>query len=347
MMRSGLAALGALLLLAAPAAAQPGESARMERAALESVRWTERLNAALSAGSEGLDELGQRVQPLLDSQLTREQVAAVAPELRRLIERNRENVRRSDAMLAAMPAFKDMPTIISSEPLVAEARRQNALLMDPLNHYEALVVAMAAGDMAGANKVRPKLLEAMLALLGQQRLKYRNRQASITATDSLHQVNGIGVQMYRAMIAVARPGLAVLEGERAGAAAAAAALRGEMALVASDARALAAAGRSNLKRERAEFDALRKSSSNDGARPRLRERALAATLLEEKSFEIGDRLAAFADSKAALTVAQLLEVSLRALFMPLTMLEADFEAASAEQIAALGDSPKQEAQRRT
>lgn len=305
--------------------------------AAEAGRWTEQLNAALTTGSEGFDELNQKMQALLASGPSQAKLAAAAPALRRLIEQNREFVRRSDAMLASLPAYPSgLPTDIPAERLVAEARAQNVRMLDFLNHYDALVVAMAAGDMAGIDRARPRLMEGIFALLGQQRLLFRNRQASVPAKDSSHQALGIASQIYRSMIAVASQGIAARERNGAGAAAAAAALRSEMRLVADDSRALAAAGRSNLKRERAGLEALRKNSPKGGSEARIAEQALAATRLEEKTFEIADRLAAFADSNSALTGAQLLEVGPRSLLAPLTALENDFMEVGMEQAAASG-----------
>lgn len=340
-MRAGLAAFAALVFLTAPASAQPGDAAKMERVAAQAAGWAEQLNAALTAGSEGFEGLNQRMQALLAAGPTREKAAAAAPGLRRLIEQNRENVRRSDAMLAALPAYPvDMPTEIPAERMVAEARAQNGLLMELLNQYDALIVAVAAGDVAGVNRARPRLKEGVFSLLGQQRLMFRNRQASVPAEESTHQALGIAIQIYRAMIAVARQGLAAREGNGAGAEAAAAILRGEMGAVARDTRALAAAGRSNLKRELAEFEALRKRSPKDGAQARLAQGALDATILEEKSFEIGDRLAAFADSNAAVTGAQLRTAGVSSLFTPLTVLEAEFIDVGVKQATMANDGPK-------
>lgn len=340
-MRTGLAALAALAFLPAPAAAQPSDAAKMERVADEAARWTEQLNAALAAGSAGFETLNQKVQPLFAAVPTREKVAAEAPAIRRLIEQNREHVRRSDAMLAALPAYPSgMPTDIPAERLVAEARGQNVRLMELLRHYEAVVVAMAAGDIAGLDRARPKLAEGIFALVGQQGLIFRNRQASVPATASSHQALGIAAQIYRAMVAVAQQGLAARENGGARAEAAALALRSELGLVARETRALTAAGRLNLKRELAEFEALRDESKKDAAQVRLADRALAVTRAEEKSFEIGDRLAAFADSGSGLTAAQLRGAGARPLLTSLTILESDFMDSAAEQAALGGDGPK-------
>lgn len=340
-MRWSLTALAALVFLAAPAPAQPVDAAKMERVAAEAARWTGQLNAALTTGSAGFEELNRKMQALLASGLTREKMAAAAPGLRRLIERNRENVRRADSMLQALPPYPSgMPTKISGERLVAETRGQNRRLMEFLDQYDALIVAEAAGDVAGVNRARPRLMEGIFALVGQQRLMFANRQASLPDTDSSNQSLGIAAQIYRAMIAMGRHGLAAREGDGAGAAAASAALRDELSLVARDTRALAAAGRNNLKRELAEFEALRSRSSKGGAQARLAEQAIAATILEEKSFEVGDRLAAFADSKAGLTAAQLRSAESRSLLGPLTALESDFMDVAMAQTGQAGDGPK-------
>jgi hypothetical protein len=303
----------------------------MERMAAEAGRWSEQLGTALTVATEGFEELNQSVQALTAGGMTREKIVAAEPGLRRLIERNRENVRRSNMMLDALPPYPSgMPTEIPGEQLVAEARGQNGRLLELIDHYDSVIVAMAKGDTAGLNRALPRMVEGIFALLDQQRLLFRNRQASVAATSSSHQ----------SMIAVARQGIAARDGDDAGAAAAAAALAKELRLVASASRALTAAGRSNLKRELAELESLRRRSPNDGAEARLAERAIAATALEEKSFEIGDRLAAFADSNAALTAAQLRQTGGRQLLAPLSQLESDFVDVGLEQAALSADGPK-------
>jgi hypothetical protein len=340
MMRGGVAAFALLVFMAAPASAQPGGAASMERSADEAARWSEQLGAALTAATEGFEELNQKVQALTGAGLSRERMAEAGPGLRRLLEQNRDNVRRSNAMLEALPPYPSgLPTDVPAGQLVADARNQNGRLLELLDQYDTVFVAMAKGDSAGLNRALPRMMEGVFALLEQQRLVFRNRQASVPVTNSSHQALGIAVQIYRAMIAVARRGLAAREGDGAGAATAAAALGKELRLVAAETRALAAAGRGNLKRELAEFESLRKQSKQ-GPETRLAERAIAVTAAEEKSFEIADRLAAFAESNAALTGAQLRQSGARELLAPLTQLESDFMDSSLEQVGLTTDAPK-------
>src|SRR5687767_11337464 len=105
-MRAGLAAGFALLFFsAAPVCAQRSETAEVSRQLTEAGRWFEKLAEALNTDSAGFRELNQGMQALATPGLTRERAAAAAPGLRKLLERSRADLRRSGAMLDAMPAF--------------------------------------------------------------------------------------------------------------------------------------------------------------------------------------------------------------------------------------------------
>ena len=340
-MRGCLAAFAALLFLAAPAASQPTATEKLDRAAVEAGRWNEQLGAALLAATEDIEALNQKVRAMAAAAATRESVAAAVPAIRQLIDQNRENVRRSNAMLESLPPFPGgLPMDIPAEQLVADGRAQNDRLLELLNHYDAAIVAMAKGDIAALNRTLPKMMEGAFALIDQQRLLFRGRQATVPATDSTHQALGIAVQIYRTLDVVARQGLAARNGDGSGAESAATRLRDELRLIARDTRTLTAAGRSNLKRELAEIEALRPRASNDPAAARLVERAHALTAAEEKSFEVGDRLAAYADEHSALTGAQLRQTPSRSLVDPLSQLESDFIDIGVEQAARTGEEPR-------
>lgn len=340
MIRAGMAAFALLVFLAAPAGSQPVDSARLDRAVVEAARWTEQLGVAINAGTESFEELNQRVQLLAGTGLTGAKAVAEAPGLRQMVERNRENVKRSNAMLASLPPFPTgLQTEIPGDQLVADARAQNGRLLELLGHYDAVFAAMATGDVEALNRAMPRMMEGAFTLIGQQRLLFRNRQASVPASNSTHQALGIAVQIYRTMDAVARRGLAA-GSDGADAAKTVAALRDEMRSIANDSRALTAAGRRNLAREIAELKSLRQSASNDVASARLAERAQAATALEEKTFEVGDRLASYAELQAALTREQLRQSRGSLLLGPITKLESDYMDVALEQAALVGDGPE-------
>jgi hypothetical protein len=336
-----MAALAALVFLAGPAVSQPLDSVKLDRAVAEAGRWSEQLGRAINTGTEAFEELNGKVQSLAGTGLAGPAAAAAAPGIRQLIERNRANLIRSNAMLAALPPYPaGVPTEISGESLVADARAQNGRLLRLLGDYEAVFEAMGKNDSEALKRAMPRMMEGAFALVGQQKLLFRNRQAIVPASDSTHQALGIAVQIYRTMEAVARQTVAVRFGDAAGSAEAAAALRDEMKRVAADTAALAAAGRRNLKREMNEFESLRRSSASNPAEARLADRALGVTALEEKTFEVGDRLAAFAAAQAQSTAQQLRQAAGSSLLSPIARLESDYMDVAAEQAALTGSGPE-------
>jgi GNAT superfamily N-acetyltransferase len=340
MVRAGLAAVAMAIFFAAPAAAQPGEAAKVERSVLKAGRWAEKLGEALTVAQEGFSEINQRMRALVAGGVTREKASAEAPAIRRLIEASQADLRRSVAILAALPPFPaEMPMDFSPAQLVADARGQITRYQQFLDDYDGFIVAMAKADAAGMERALPKLEEGATAMVGSHRLMFRSRQASVPATDSGHQGLGVASQLYRATEAVARNWLAARKGEAA-APAAAAALREELRIVARDTRALVAAGRLNLKRELSEVEALGRGSAGDKAEARLNERLRAVIAAEEKTFEIGDRLAAFAEARAGITPAELRQSARPLLLTPLSQLEADYMATAQEQVALVAEEPK-------
>lgn len=339
-MRAGLAAFAFLVFLAAPAESQPNQSTKLDREMVEAGRWAERLGDAINAGTESFEELNQRVQRLAGTGLTGPKAVAETPALRQLVERNRASVRRSNAMLDALPPSPtNLGTEISGAQLIADARAQNGRMMDLLGHYDAVFVAMASGDAAAVRRALPGMMEGAFTLIGQQKLLFRNRQGTVPASNSTHQALGIAVQIYRAMDAVARRHV-VAAGDGAETAKTLAKLSDELRSVAKASRALTAAGRTNLARETAELDVLRRRSSKDAAATRMAERAQVATRLEERTFQIGDRLAAYAETQAAMTRGQVRGSTAASLLAPITKLESDYMAVGQEQAVALGSDPQ-------
>jgi hypothetical protein len=341
MMRVGLAGLAVSIFLAAPAAPKPTDPVKLDRAVVEAGRWGEQLGQAIATATEAFEELNQKVVALAGTGLAGPTAVAAVPDLRRLVELNRANLRRSNALLAALPPYPaGVPSEISGEQLVADARAQNDRFLDLLANYDTVFEAIAKADAEALRRAMPKMLEGAYTLLGQQKLMFRNRQASYPKSNSTHQALGIAVQIYRAMESVGRRTMAIRHGDPSISATALADLRAEMQRVAADASALAAAGRRNLRREMDEFQALRRSSSKDSAQARLADRALAVSALEEKVFAIGDRLAAFAAEQAQSTAVQIRQAPSSFPLAPLTKLESDFMDVGAEQVALAGDGPR-------
>ncbi|HEX8480483.1 MAG TPA: hypothetical protein VF650_01095 [Allosphingosinicella sp.] len=332
-MRARTAIVAALIFLGAPAAAQPGEAAQVDRQLTEAGRWSERLAEALTVGMESQRALNQATQAMVRPPLSRERMIAAAPRLRPLIEASRADLRRSNALLDALPpAPREMMAELGPQ-LVADARAHNARMFALLDAFDDFAVAVGKSDLAALDRIMPRLMEGTFAAIGQQRLLVRNRQATAEPTDSTHQSLGIIGQVYRAMEAVLRGSTEARDNGGVRADAAAAALRKELGLVGAHTRSLAATGRQNLERELAEIDEQRRSG--DPSEAKLMERIRNVYAGEAKVFALGDRLVAFAEANKGVTGAQLRDPAGPRLLPVLTQLEADYMAISQEQAAAL------------
>jgi hypothetical protein len=222
---------------------------------------------------------------------------------------------------------------MSAGQLLADARAHNVGILSLLDAFDAFVVAMGKADMPGMQRTLPRMLEGSFAMLSQQHLLVRNRQAAVPRTDSSHQSLGVAAQLYRAMEAVFRRSNAAQTGSPAEAAAAAAAAGEELRAVAADTRALAVEGRRNLQREMAEIEVVRRGK--DAAEARLAERIGRVLAAEAKTFELADRLVAYAEANRATTPAQLRTAGAGSAVAPLTKLELEYASINQEQAAAL------------
>jgi hypothetical protein len=334
MMRA-LLAFAAMALVASPAAkAQEPDPVQEERDLTEGGRWLARLAEAIATGSESARELNQGMQALVAKPLTRERISAAVPALRAQIERSREDVRRSNAILDSLPALS--PAVareIEPEKQIRELRAYNVRRTGLLDAFDAFVVAMAKGDSAAAGRALPRILEGSLDMLSQQRLLLRTRQASTPVSESTHQSLGIAGQLYRAMEAIHRATIIARSGGEAEGTKAAVTLREELRLVAQETRALAEAGRRNVAREIAELDEEGRGSA--GAEARTIERIRAVYVMEERVYVLGDRLAAFADASGAITAAQLRALGASSALAPLRPLEDEMIAINADQAGLL------------
>lgn len=335
-MRARAAVIAALLFLGAPAAAaaQPGETAKADRQLTEVGRFTEKLGEALMAGAASQRELNQGMQALVAPPMSRERIIAGAPALRPLIARSRADVRRSNALLDALPPVPPEMGATTGAQLVADARAHNARLDAMLDGFEEFIVAVGKADIAAMERVMPRLTEGTFAMVGQQQLLIRNRQAGVETTDSTHQSLAVVGQIYRAMEAALRSSMEARANDGARAATAASALRAELRLIAAETRSVAATGRRNLAREIAEIEAAQRAS-RDPAEVRLLDRVRSVYAGEGKVFELADRLVAFAETHKGMTGAQLRDPAGPRLLPILTQMEADFMAISQAQAAAL------------
>lgn len=337
MTRLGLAVIALTMLAAAPVLAQPDETARLENELNEGAVWAERLGEALVVGAEGFRDLNKNFQGLVGTPLTPDRAAAAAPGLRAGIERSRADVRRSNAMLEALPALRpELAAEMSAGQLVADARAHNGRMIVLLDSFDAFIVAMGKGDMPAMERALPRMLEGSLTLLGQQRLLIRNRMAGVPRDESSYQALGVAAQIYRAMESVFRHSIIVRTGSADEADRAAAAVGEELRLVAKDTKALAAAGRRNLERELAEIDSARNGA--DATEARIAERVRPMMAAEEKTFALADRLVAFAEANAAITPARLRTTGEASAAAPLRQMELDYVAITQEQAALLAGS---------
>lgn len=334
-MRARVAAIAVLLFLGAPAtAAQPSEAAQADRQLTEVGRWTERLGEALTVGMEGQQALNQGMRALVAPPLSRARIIAGAPALRPLIERSRADLRRSNALLDALPPAPPEMGAESGSQLIADARAHNVRLSALLDSFEDFIVAVGKSDIAAMDRVMPRMLEGAFAVVGQQRLLVRNRQASVDTSDSTHQSLGVVGLLYRAMEAALRQSLAAKANGGTQAESAAAALRAELRLIAAETRLVAATGRRNLAREIGEIEAEQRTT-RDPAQVRLLARVRNVYAGEGKVFELADRLVAFTEAHKGITGAQLRDPAGPRLLPALTQMETDYMAISQAQAAAL------------
>jgi hypothetical protein len=334
MMRAVLAAFAALVFVAVPSSAQPSETAEAHRQLTEAGRWVEQYSEAVTITADGARELNQAMQSLAAAPVTPERAAAAAPAMLKQIERSRADVRRSNAMLEALPALPgDIAAEMKPEQLLANARAHNARILAVLDASEAFIHAMGKGDRAAMGRALPKMLDGAFTMLAQRRLLLRTRQATVPPSDSGYQALGVSGQIYRTMEAVLRGQIAARSGSDAQAAKTVAAVRDELGLVAVDTRALAVEGRRNLARELAELDA--SSPTDDPSEARLTERVRAFFAAEEKMFTLADRLIAFAEANKGISAAQLRAVGPSSATAPLRQLEEDQGAITLEQAALL------------
>src|SRR4028119_72767 len=159
MIRTGLAAVAMLIFVAAPAAAQRGEAASVDRQLTEAGRWSERLGEALTVGVESQRALNRAAQAWGGPPLGRERIIAGAAGLRPLIEASRADLRRSNALLDALPPAPPEMVAEIAPGLVADARAHNVRLFAMLDAFDDFAVAVSKSDMAALDRIMPRLME--------------------------------------------------------------------------------------------------------------------------------------------------------------------------------------------
>ena len=323
------ALLAAALLASAPAFAQASPPPAVSEAQTEAfASWLSQVSEAMARSNEGAQALAA-AKPLLASIRSPADARAVVPKVRAIIAQARSKAVQADTALAAM-ASPDIALAGGLTParIVAEGREQNGKVLALLADFDAFVVAMEKGDRATGDRLAPKVMSGAFLLIDSNRLLVRNRQALLPSTDSTHQALGILGQIYRGMSASSRAWLRSRGGPQE---AEAAQLRSDLAGLARDVRTLAAKGRENLARDRAEVDAASRRKSLPSAE--AAELAAMRRIFDEeaKVFALADEVAVLAERHGTTTAAALAGQQGPALLAELSGLEARFHAITAAQ----------------
>jgi hypothetical protein len=332
MVKSWRAAFAAAFLIALPGAAHAQAQPRAEAPSVdESLAFMGQLGEVVNVQVAGMKKLLD-AKPLLDTMVSPAAVAAAAPRVRALMAEARRTVEQANGMLARIvPPAGLRYGSLTPESMIAEVKSQNSKLLALFADYDAFLVAAERGDRAAALKAAPRLMEASFLLVDGNASLYRNRQAAVPATHSVHQALGIGVQMYRAMGIAGRGWLAARFGT--GPDATAASMRPQLEAIAREARAASSAGRANLARELAELDRRTSGLGFRGEEAATLERIRRALANKEKLFAVGDSLAGLAESAGKTSGAALAAQPSPQLLGELAALELRFQGALAEQAA--------------
>jgi hypothetical protein len=325
-------AFAAAFLLAVGPVAAPAQAPGEARQQLdEALAFIGQLGEVMKVQVEGVQKL-LNAKPLFDSMATPAGARVAAPRIRLLMDEARATVRRADTMTARIvpPPGLRLGTL---EPaaMLAEVRSQNAKTLALLADFDAFLAAAERGDRSAMAKAAPGLMEGSFLLIDGNAAMYRNRQAAIPPTQSVHQALEIGVQLYRAMSASGRAWLAARTGR--GPDAAAATLRTQLAQVSSRARAASREGRANLARELGELDRRIAHAGLRGDEAAAVARIRQALAGKEKLFQVGDEVAATAAAAGQITGAGLVAQPSPQLLGRLGPLEVRFQGALAEQAA--------------
>lgn len=295
----------------------------------QSLAFIGQLGEVLNVQVAGMKKLLD-AKPLLDSMTNPAAVKAGAPRIRVLMAEAKAMVERADAMTAAIvPPPRLRLGSLEPAAMLAEVRIQNSKSIALLDDFEVFLRSAERGDRAALTRVAPKLMEGAFLLIDGTATLYRNRQAAIPSTMSVHQALEIGIQLYRAQSAAGRAWVAAKLGNVRDSAA----QRGRLSLAAGEARRASSEGRANLAREMGDLD--RKIAELDfrGEEAKTIDRLRRALAGKEKLFAVGDELADLAARAAGVGDAALAArpaPQVLGQFMPL---ELKFHAALAEQAA--------------
>lgn len=326
------AALAAAFLLAVSPAATSARAPEEARQQLdEALAFIGQVGEVMKVQVEGVQKL-LHAKPLFDSMATPAGAKAAAPRIRLLMDEVRATVRRADAMTARIvpPPGLRLGTL---EPaaMLAEVRSQNTKTLALLGDFDAFLAAAERGDRSAMTKAAPRLMEGSFLLIDGNAAMYRNRQAAIPSTQSVHQALEVGVQLYRAMSVSGRAWLAA---KTQGAPdSAAAALRTQLAQVSVRAGAASRDGRANLARELGELDRGIAGSGLRGDEAAAVARIREALAGKEKLFRVGDEIAAEAAAAGRISGAALAAQPSPQLLGRLGPLEVRFQSVLAEQAA--------------
>ena len=334
-MKPILAPLSAVALcICLPASAQPASIGQLEQQIDEVTTWMGRATAAQESSNRALAGFSTGIETIDGMLKDPRRNKEAAARIRDLAAAAEESVRKSDALLAAIPPLS--PQVVQRagydlNRIIPEARAQNQRVLEILRWATGFADALDSGDSARIQAAVPGLFKTSLLLLDNQRLILRNRQLAVPATDSLHQSIGLFSLFYRVMGAATRAWIVARvdgtpeKGESF--------LRGELKEAAAELAILLPAGRANLARELKMADSLRPRL--DARRRTLIDRAAAVRAQLEGSFRAGDELRRIVDSSAGITGRELAGEEPPALLGELTSLERRFVQVGTDIAAAM------------
>lgn len=303
-----LPALALALCAAAPAEkppllvkqATPARSLDAEFSALGA--WMRQLNDALAISNQAVAGFAARAREVTPDLQDPNRVKAAAARLKVMLGEVREEVKRSQAALDAIPPYDSAlarSAGLDIGKMLVDAREQEGNMLAYVEDFEALAAGAERGDAAVIRAAGPKLLQGSLLLIDNTIVVLRGRQAAFPSNRSSHQVIGVSLQLYKAMGLGLRTWLRAHLGDEADAAAAE--QNRQLKTLALELGTITEAGRDNMRRELAEIDRLKAQNGRDSSFVRAMDRTRELLLREELIYAVGDELAASLNGASTVT----------------------------------------------
>jgi hypothetical protein len=341
-MRKWLAVPLAALFCAplAPAAAAAAPPPRSPEAAQHDMKalgaWLQSINDAVASSDASLANLGSKMEALLGPGNDPAAMRANSTKMRGVIQEVRDQVRRSQAALAAIPPLD--PSIARTSGMdvgkvLADVRNQMTEMLAYLDTCESLVAAVEKNDRDAILASAPKLIRSGALLLDGRALTYRNREAAVPANRSAHQVLGVTVNLYEAMSVALRAWIRARVDHQPREAADA--QRTQFLALALDTDSTVRQGRAQAALEKSELVAETARAKDNQAVRDVDARAALVLANEERLFVIGDQLAVWLRGHAGMTGEQLAGQTRPELLMALSSVEEQVVAIGREQAGVL------------